>query len=87
MNIKEKVDYVLKQKQTRFHTCHWPGCVKQAPPAMWGCKYHWYQLPIYIRNEIWEAYKIGQEIDMNPTKKYLIAAQKAQEWIKDCSQI
>ena len=65
---KEKVKYVKKQKQFRKHHCHWPGCSKQVPPAMWGCAYHWFKLPKVLRDEIWSCYRPGQEIDMKPSR-------------------
>lgn len=80
--MNSKADYVKTQPQTRNHTCHWPGCPKQVPPAMWGCKTHWFRLPLGIRNAIWAAYRAGQEIDMKPSRAYLDAAEAAQDWIK-----
>ncbi len=79
---KSKADYVLKQKQTRQHHCHWPGCPRQVPPAMWGCREHWFRLPKYLRDKIWDAYEPGQEIRMDPSEAYLEAATEVQEWIK-----
>lgn len=76
-----KVDYVLRQRQTRQHVCHWPGCEQQVPPAMWGCKAHWFALPLALRNKIWKAYRPGQEIDMRPSEAYLEAARAVQDWI------
>jgi hypothetical protein len=78
-----KADYVKSQPQTREHKCHWPGCTKQVPPAMWGCKRHWFSLPWNLRNKIWRAYRPGQEIDMNPSKQYLDIAEEIREWIKE----
>lgn len=77
-----KADYVRKQNQTRPHTCHWPGCTRQVPPAMWGCRQHWFQLPKYLRDKIWAAYRPGQEIDMRPSQPYLDAAQEVDDWIR-----
>ncbi len=85
--IGPKVRYVKKAKQTRFHHCHWPGCDQQVPPALWGCRKHWFMLPKTIRDQIWLTYRIGQEINGNPSDRYLAAAQQAQEWIKEnCSR-
>jgi hypothetical protein len=78
-----KRDYVRRQVQTRKHHCHWPGCDEQVPPAMWGCKTHWYKLPRRIRDLIWAAYRPGQEIDMKPSAEYIRVARLAQEWIED----
>lgn len=82
MNTADKVDYVLSQPQTRRHHCHWPGCDKQVPPAMWGCKNHWFKLPKHLRDEIWRTFKPGQEAEMNPSARYVMAANAVQHWIK-----
>lgn len=63
------------------HTCHWPGCKKEVPPKMWGCKNHWYRLPSYLRARILHTYRPGQEITKTPSKEYLSAAHDAKEWI------
>lgn len=76
-----KVEYVMNAEQTRDHACHWPGCITQVPPAMWGCRVHWFTLPKEIRDALWLAYEPGQEIDMQVSKEYLDAAQWAQDWI------
>lgn len=76
-----KVAHVLSQPQTRRHGCHWPGCDKQVPPAMWGCKPHWFKLPKRLRDRIWLTYAIAQEMDMSPSEDYLAAAQDVQDWI------
>lgn len=78
-----KVNYVRTAKQTRSHTCHWPGCIKQIPPAMWGCREHWYKLPQHLRSAIWAAYRPGQENDLKPSIDYITTAQRVQEWIKE----
>lgn len=77
----DKVAYVLRQGQRRNHTCHWPGCEQQVPPARWGCRRHWFALPKHIRDAIWRTYRPGQEISMTPDAGYLAAAREAQAWI------
>jgi hypothetical protein len=79
--IGDKVEHVRRAKQTRGHTCHWPGCGKQVPPAMWGCKKHWFRLPKSLRDKIWNAYVPGQEARMDPSAEYLSAADEVQDWI------
>lgn len=81
--IGEKAAHVRAAGQTRDHDCHWPGCGKQVPPAMWGCKAHWYRLPMAIRTRIFRAYRIGQENDGRPSRQYIEAANAAQDWIRD----
>ncbi len=81
-SIADKVAHVMAAGQTRAHTCHWAGCTKQVPPALWGCTNHWYALPGRLRTRIWLAYRAGQEIDGTPSADYLAAARDVQEWIK-----
>jgi hypothetical protein len=50
---------------------------------MWGCKFHWFKLPLKLRNAIWSNYVPGQEITKTPTKEYLVAADEVQKWIKE----
>jgi len=81
--VVSKADYVRSQGQSRDHTCHWPGCEKQVPPAMWGCKFHWFKLPHALRNRIWAAYRPGQEQDGNPSEAYMEVAMDVQRWIRE----
>lgn len=76
-----KVKYVKSQGQTRSHECHWPGCKIQVPPALWGCRAHWFMLPRNLREKIWAAYVPGQEVSMTPSKEYLEAATEVEKWI------
>jgi len=76
-----KADYVKNQTQIRKHYCHWPGCQREVPPSMWGCKFHWFKLPKALRNRIWQTYQPGQEITKTPSAQYLAAAADVQQWI------
>lgn len=49
--MTEKSLYVRQSGQDRRHECHWPDCHTQVPPAMWGCKPHWFKLPKRLRVE------------------------------------
>lgn len=68
-------------QQARPHACHWPGCERQVPPAMWGCKAHWYALPQPLRTRLWRAYRPGQEADGKPSETYVAVAREIQQWI------
>lgn len=81
--MNTKADYVKAQGQARAHTCHWPGCGKQVPPAMWGCKAHWFKLPQRLRNKIWATYRPGQEVTMTPSSAYIEAAKEVRAWISE----
>jgi hypothetical protein len=52
------------------------------PPAMWGCKAHWFKLPKHLRDKIWATYRPGQEVNMTPSKAYLEAARQVDQWIQ-----
>ena len=80
-DIGAKVAHVKQAGQTRGHTCHWPGCHKQVPPAMWGCATHWYKLPTHLRDRIWRSYQVGQETTLTPSREYVAAARDVQAWI------
>ena len=79
--MNEKVRHVMSARQTRRHTCHWPGCNIHVPPARWGCRPHWFALPKHIRDAIWDAYVPGQEETQRPSTAYVKAAEAAQAWI------
>lgn len=82
-DLEAKKDHVRKAKQTRNHRCHWPGCDKEVAPAKWGCYPHWMKLPKWLRDKIWMAYAIGQEVSLTPSRDYLAVAREAQDWIKE----
>lgn len=79
--IEEKVAYVKGERQTRNHHCHWPDCTAQVPPAVWGCRRHWFKLPLYLRSKIWRTFQPGQEKTMTPSAEYLETANEVQRWI------
>jgi hypothetical protein len=81
--IDPKVAHVKRAGQDRDHVCHWPGCTVQVPPALWGCRPHWYRLPAALRSRIWRSYRIGQERDGRPSADYLATATEIQQWIRD----
>lgn len=82
-----KVAYVTERMSgpSGHHHCHWPDCNKKVPPALWGCKDHWFRLPKTLRNRIWATYRPGQEIDKNPSTEYLAVANEVQAWIMENS--
>ncbi|WP_439606827.1 hypothetical protein [Hydrogenophaga sp.] len=81
--MTDKAAYVKSQGQTRKHHCHWPGCEKQVPPAMWGCSTHWFKLPAALRSKIWATYRPGQEVNGTPSTAYVEVAKEVQMWIKE----
>jgi hypothetical protein len=82
-SIGDKVAHVKKSRQVRLHACHWPGCGKQVPPALWGCRAHWFALPAGLRAKIWRTYRIGQETDGRPSVQYIAVAHEVQRWITE----
>ena len=63
------------------HKCHWPTCNREVPPKLWGCKEHWFRLPLRLRRKIWATYVPGQEITKTPSSEYMEAALEVQAWI------
>lgn len=87
--MKAKADHVREARAagvTGGHHCHWPGCDKAVPPAMWGCSRHWFALPAALRAKVWRAYRPGQEQDKRPSADYLQVANEVQEWIATNAQ-
>lgn len=82
-SIGEKAAYVRRAGQSRNHECHWPGCATQVPPAMWGCKRHWFMLPQHLRSAVWRCYQPGQEIKGTPSREYVEVARQVQAWIAE----
>lgn len=64
------------------HTCHWPGCETEVPPAQWGCRPHWYALPKFLRDAIWRHYRARQEISKTPSNNYIMVARLVQRWVE-----
>lgn len=81
--MAEKVAHVKTATQHRAHGCHWPGCTQQVPPAMWGCKEHWFRLPKRLRDRIWATYRPGQEVSLTPSAEYIEAAEDVQNWVEE----
>jgi hypothetical protein len=77
-----KADYVRAAPNDGRHTCHWPGCATRVPAAMWGCRPHWYRLPLGLRNQVWAAFVPGQEVTKTPSRRYVAVARKVQAWIE-----
>jgi hypothetical protein len=79
-----KADYVraaITEGRARGHVCHWPGCARSTAPAAWGCREHWYKLPLALRNKIWASYRPGQEISKTPSRNYIEVAREVEAWI------
>lgn len=79
-NGRFKIGYSAAGRTPVGHRCHWPGCPVDVPPSMWGCKPHWFRLPMQLRARIWRAYRPGQEDDKRPSAEYLTVELEAQEW-------
>lgn len=59
------------------HTCHAHGCDRLVPPAMWGCRTHWFALPKKIRDAVYREYRPGQEDDKQPSLRYMAVQRLA----------
>lgn len=62
------------------HTCHWPGCRAETDPRRYACRRHWYTLPKWLRDAIWGAYRVNQELDKRPSREYLAVTSIARLW-------
>ena len=59
------------------HECHAKGCRIEVPPKLLMCPRHWWMVPLALRRRVWQTYRLGQDIDKDPTDEYLEAAQDA----------
>jgi hypothetical protein len=40
-------------------------------------------LPKYLRDKVWAAYRVGQEVTMTPSRAYLDVAHEVEQWVLD----
>lgn len=59
------------------HTCHAIGCDVPVPPRMLMCRRHWFMVPKALRDAVWDAYVVGQEVRKDPSDEWLDAAEAA----------
>ena len=71
------------RRGTVSHTCHWPGCQLPVPARLWGCKRHWFLLPVELRDAIGKYYVRGQEWRKDPSPEYILIAKLARTWAED----
>lgn len=63
--------------------CAWPQCRVMVPSRLWGCRDHWFRLPLEIRRTIQQHYRPGQEDVGGASAEYLEALMSAARWIRD----
>ena len=68
-------------EQQLNHRCGWPSCGKLVAISIWGCRVHWYALPLPLRGWIRRAYLQGIADDDHPSLNYRRAHRAALEWI------
>lgn len=54
--------------------CNWSSCNQKIEDKMWGCKYHWFKLPAFLRNKI---------LAVSNIEEYIIINDEVQKWIKE----
>lgn len=57
------------------HKCHHPTCEKHIARPMFACAHHWFALPARLRSALMKVYRPGQEVDKQPSREYMDAAQ------------
>jgi hypothetical protein len=62
--------------------CPWPGCLCEIPLPMFMCREHWQMLPKPLRDMVWDAYEVGQELDARMVSdEYRDAEKAARNWV------
>jgi len=59
------------------HTCAVPGCEKTIPRRLLMCRTHWFMVPRKLQTAVGNAYRPGQENDLNLSPAYLSAMYAA----------
>ena len=60
------------------HPCSWPGCKQLVPWYWWGCKQHWFALPVRLRRDLWRSYRPHAK---GPSPELWSAVWAAWHWI------
>ena len=60
-----------------IHLCHAEKCKRNVPPSLMMCARHWRMVPKKLQRQVWAYYRKGQEIDKNPSDKYMCAYRLA----------
>jgi hypothetical protein len=63
--------------EKQLHHCHAVDCWERVPPKFLMCARHWYKVPAVLRRRVWQTYRIGQEIDKQPSEAWCLAAREA----------
>lgn len=59
------------------HTCHAIACEVEVKPEMLMCRYHWFMVPLKLRNRVWANYCDGQCDTFAVSSAYCQAAKAA----------
>ena len=59
------------------HHCHARGCDQAIAPRLLMCSRHWRMVPKALRDALWATYRVGQEVDKEPSQAYLDVALAA----------
>lgn len=66
-----------------MHTCHARGCNTYCAPKYLMCRKHWRMVPAKIQRKVWKHYRPFQEIDKQPSEKWLKWANRAIEAVAE----
>lgn len=59
------------------HKCHAQNCAREIPPRYLMCGPHWAMVPRAMQKAVRNTYRLGQEVDKNPSEEYICAARAA----------
>jgi hypothetical protein len=66
------------------HRCRWPNCQTEVQIALWGCRSHWFMLPLFLRQKICAVYQFRDGDTDHP--EYVAANRRVQQWIESHCQ-
>jgi len=65
------------------HLCHADGCTRAVAERFLMCRPHWRMVPRRLQAAVWDAYRLGQELDKRPSDEWLRAADAAIAAVRD----
>jgi|tagenome__1003787_1003787.scaffolds.fasta_scaffold17574750_2 hypothetical protein len=65
---------------TTIRKCRIKNCDANHPNHLFCCRHHWFQIPVNLRDDIWNTYQDGAGIF---TVEYLQAAENAEAYLEN----
>jgi len=64
-------------RESAKHQCHALRCEAVTQPSKLMCRKHWAMVPASLQDDVYDAYRQGQEVQKTPTRAYARVARAA----------